>query len=54
MSVLRKDRALGYRYCLGKALNWVSVFVNIHVFAESFIRRVTKNLLLSINEISYL
>lgn len=49
MSFQRKDRALGYSYCLGIL---AVMFLNIHVFAESFIRRVTKNLLLSINEIS--
>ena len=53
MPVWTKDRGLGVQILTGKDTELGSVFVNMHVFAENFIRRVTKNLLLSINEIPY-
>jgi len=53
MSVQTKDRGLGAQIVGGKGTELRSVFPNTHVFAESCIRRMTKNLLLSRNEIPY-
>lgn len=53
MSVQIKDRGLGVQILTGKGTELGAVFVDMRVFAESFIRRVIKNLLLSTNEIPY-